>query len=147
MSLIEQIKKDQVQARISRDAEKASLLTTLIGEAEMIGKNAGNRQSTDAEVITVVKKFINNMRETLSYAGKIDVETGNRIVREIAVLDQYLPTQMTEDQIKATLESMVATLPDRSPRQMGVLMKQLKEQHEGLYDGALASKIAKTLLG
>lgn len=147
MSLIEQIKKDQVQARIARDAEKASLLTTLIGEAEMIGKNAGNRQSTDAEVITVVKKFINNMRETLSYAVKIDVETGNRIVREIAVLDQYLPTQMTEDQIKAILESMVATLPDRSPRQMGVLMKQLKEHHEGLYDGALASKIAKTLLG
>jgi hypothetical protein len=60
MSLIQTIKADQVQARKARSAS-ASILTTLIGEAEMIGKNAGDRESTDEEVIAIIKKFIKNL--------------------------------------------------------------------------------------
>ena len=51
--LIENLKEDQLIARKNRDQIKATLLTTLIGEAEMVGKNTGNRSPFDEEVVSV----------------------------------------------------------------------------------------------
>lgn len=64
MTLIQQIKDKQIAARKSGDS-LASLYTTLLGEASIIGKNAGNRETTDVEVVAVVKKFIKNIDETV----------------------------------------------------------------------------------
>jgi len=61
MTLMEQIKTAQVTAR-KTGAQEASLLTTLLGEAAMVGKNA-NRETTDQEVVAVVKKFVKNIDE------------------------------------------------------------------------------------
>ena len=65
MTLIEQIKAAQLTARKNRDAAAAASLTTLIGEAEMIGKNA-NRVVHDLEVVGILKKFIDNIDFTTS---------------------------------------------------------------------------------
>ena len=70
MTILESVKKAQLQARKEKRAVDASTLTTLIGEAEMIGKNDGNRASTDAEVVTVIKKFVKNIDETLTILSK-----------------------------------------------------------------------------
>jgi hypothetical protein len=58
---MEQIKAKQIAARKSGSAD-AGLLTTLLGEAAMVGKNAG-RETTDQEVVAVVKKFVKNIDE------------------------------------------------------------------------------------
>ena len=47
MSLLAQLKKDSLLARKAADGVRATLLSTLIAEAEMVGKNAGNRESRD----------------------------------------------------------------------------------------------------
>ena len=49
--LINQIKSDALEARKARQTNTATLLTTLYSEASMVGKNDGNRESTDAEVL------------------------------------------------------------------------------------------------
>ena len=64
MSLIEKIRVDQLASRKAAfnypatNKLQADLLTTLLGEEVMVGKNAGSRETTDAEVIAIVKKFI-----------------------------------------------------------------------------------------
>ena len=58
MSLIAQIKSAQLQLRKDRATVHAAALSTLIGEAETIGKDAGNREVTDAELTALLKKFI-----------------------------------------------------------------------------------------
>ena len=72
MSLIQTIKTAQVAARKARDPS-ASLLTTLIGEAEMVGKNAG-REVTDQEVVATIKKFIKGIDETLKAVASTGVD-------------------------------------------------------------------------
>ena len=57
MSKLQEIKAAQLTARKERNTFKASLLTTLIGEAEMVGKSAGNRPSTDEEVLQVLNMY------------------------------------------------------------------------------------------
>ena len=131
MSLMEQIKTRQIAARKAGDPQ-ASLLTTLLGESAMVGKNAG-RETTDAEVVAVVKKFIKNVDETITaLTSRNQLATEFMVEREI--LEQFLPQQLTE----STLFAVAKTQPD-----MPTFMKHLKENFAGQYDGKLASMIAK----
>lgn len=135
MTLIQRIKRDQVEARMNRDTIRANLLTTLIGEAEMVGKNAGNRESTDSEVAAVIKKFVKNAQETLT---ALQARGGfNEVVAvEISILESYLPKQLTESDLRGIAgNSGCAGMPD--------FMKYLKDNYAGQYDGKLASTVAR----
>jgi uncharacterized protein YqeY len=128
---MEQIKTEQIAARKAGDS-RASLLTTLLGEAAMVGKNAG-RETTDQEVVAVVKKFIKNIDETiaaLQARNQLYVE----FVVEREVLEKYLPMQLSE----AALREVA-----RCQKDMPSFMKHLKENFAGQYDGKLASTVAK----
>lgn len=131
MSLLQQIKKDQLQARKSKEALKVKLLTTLLAEAAKPGLDDGKRESTDAEVIGVIKKFIKNANETLKHCEDQEV------VFELSILETYLPQQLDED----SLRSIIAANDDLT--NVGQIMKFLKDNYNGLYDGKLASTIAK----
>ena len=136
MTLIAQIKEKQINARKSGNKE-ASLLTTLLGEASAVGKNAGNRETTDAEVVAVVKKFIKNIDETISALSSRNQDP-SAFVAEKKVLEEFLPKQLSEDELKKIAASR-SGMPD--------FMKYLKEQFNGQYDGKLASSVAKTVFG
>lgn len=133
MTLMEQIKAKQIQARKSGSIE-ASLLTTLLGEAAMVGKNAG-RETNDAEVVAVVKKFVKNIDETVTALTSRGQDAAT-FVAERTVLEQFLPIQLSEN---ALIE--VAKCQPNMP----AFMKHLKENFAGKYDGKLASTVAKAV--
>lgn len=138
MTLLTQIKSDQLAARKARNLEKSSLLTTLIGEASMIGKNDGNRDSTDAEVIGVIRKFLKGVKENLDIVGDHNTAVCDILNAEEEILSSYLPKQMTEEQIKAALEGQA--------KNKGLLMKYLKDNFAGQYDGKLAAQVVDEFL-
>jgi uncharacterized protein YqeY len=133
MTLMEQIKTAQVTAR-KTGAQEASLLTTLLGEAAMVGKNA-NRETTDQEVVAVVKKFVKNIDETITALTSRN-QDASAFLMERGVLEQYLPLQLTE----LALQHIA-----KGQESMPAFMKFLKENHAGQYDGKLASTVAKTV--
>ena len=145
MSLLSEIKKDQLQARKNKNTDDATLLTTLIGEAAMIGKNDGNRETTDNEVVAVIKKFIKNNNELIAVVNP-ETYGFTRAIAENDFLTQYLPSQMTEEEIRAAVQSHMFTVDEVSPKIMGVIMKWLKDNYAGQYDGKMASKIVGELL-
>jgi hypothetical protein len=149
MTLIETIKKAQIQARKEKNEISASTLTTLIGEAEMIGKNDGNRQSTDAEVTAVIKKFIKNIDETvtvLEKAAQPDVARLEKLAKEKVILTAFMPKQLTELELRDIVGSILITFEEKNPKLMGKVLGILKEKYAGQYDGALSSKIVKEML-
>ena len=131
--LMEQIKAKQIAARKSGSAD-ASLLTTLLGEAAMVGKNAG-RETTDAEVVAVVKKFVKNIDETINALTMYNKDA-TAFLNERGVLEQFLPLQLTE----LALQHIA-----KGQESMPAFMKFLKENHAGQYDGKLASTVAKSI--
>jgi uncharacterized protein YqeY len=133
MTLMEQIKTLQVTARKTGDST-ASLLTTLLGEAAMVGKNAG-RETTDAEVVAVAKKFIKNIDETVTALNSHNKDA-SVFLAERKVLEQFLPQQLSED----ALREIALRHTD-----MPAFMKHLKENYAGQYDGKAASAIAKSV--
>ena len=134
MTLMEQIKTKQITARKAGLTE-ASLLTTLLGEAAVIGKNAGNRETTDSEVVAVVKKFVKNIDETINALTMYNKDA-TAFLNERGVLEQFLPMQLSE---AALIE--VAKCQSSMP----AFMKHLKENFAGKYDGKLASTVAKSV--
>jgi uncharacterized protein YqeY len=136
MTLMNKIKTNQITARKAGALKEreASLLTTLLGEAAMIGKNA-NRETTDQEVVAVVKKFIKNIDETVSALTSRD-QDASAFLMERTILEQYLPMQLSE----AALREVAACQTD-----MPAFMKHLKENYTGQYDGKLASVVARSV--
>jgi uncharacterized protein YqeY len=132
--LIEQIKTQQLAARKSGNSHAAAL-TTLLSEASMIGKNDGNRLTTDGEVVAVVKKFIKNLDETiLAIESRGGLATPQ--IAERAFLSTFLPQQLTEADLREIAE-VYSSLP--------AFMKRLKDSYPGQYDGKLASTVGKSV--
>ena len=135
--MLTRIKEDQIKARKGRDRVASSLLTTLLGESQMPGKNAGNRDSTDTEVILVIKKFIKNAKEMLKLSQP-GTEQEKITLIELDILEEYLPSQLSENELRDEINRIIIELIEPN---MGQVMKSLKDTHNGNYDGRLASGI------
>lgn len=68
--------------------------------------------------------------------------------REIlsAYIEKFQPKQLTTEELTDIISGIVATLQEKSPKQMGVVMKTLKDSYDGMYQGNEASKIVKAVL-
>lgn len=139
MLLIKRIQQDQIAARKDRNTAAATTLTTLLGEASIVGKNDGNRESTDAEVQAVITKFIKNNKEMIALGVKEAVD-------ENELLSIYIPEQMSTDELEHIIADIIGAHSLTSPKDMGVIMKELKQNKAGLFDGKTASIIAKEQL-
>lgn len=145
MTLIQEIKNANLAARKAKLAAVVGVLTPLIGEAEMVGKNAC-REVTDAEVVQMIKKFIKNLDETI----RLTSERGNhttaaRLHDEKTTLEQFLPKQLTEEQLQRVLGSIKVEI-DAGPKDMGKVLALLKTRFDGQYDGKTAATIVKSIL-
>jgi len=149
MTILQNLKSAQLKARKDRDTITASLLTTLIGDAVMVGKNNGNRDSTDIEVIDTIKKFINNAQLTADALGPSskNLDAYTAALNEINILREFLPKQLTEDEIHSIVENIITEIKATSIKDMGKVMKIIKETHAGTYDGTMVSNLVKQILG
>lgn len=140
MSLLAKIKRDQIDARKIGEKVRATILTTLYSEAANVGLNDGKRESTDQEVIAVIKKFANNLRESIAARPSQDLET------ELIIIENYLPAQLSEEELTTVIERYIGMIDNPDQKDMGKVMGQLKANHGGLFDGKVASQITKRLL-
>lgn len=146
MSLINKIKADQLQARKNKNAVLKSLLTTLLGEAQAVGKNDGNRESTDAEVIATIKSFLKKVNETLDAIAVNGGDATNTLIEQYA-LKSYLPKQLSEDELTLIVTSHIDShVEDASMKSMGIVMNHLKTVYDGQYDGKMASTVVRKVL-
>lgn len=144
-TLIEKLRQDSLAARKARDTVKGTFLVTLLAEAAKVGKDDGNRESSDAEVTAVIKKFIKNTEETLRAVG------ANTLARaqpeaELAILQAYLPKQASQQDIEQAIQEALVGLAEKSPKQMGVVMGKLQAKFNGNFDKGLASQLVKAAL-
>lgn len=154
MSLLATIQSDALAARKARDTLKATLLVTLHAEAARVGKDDGNRESTDAEVEAVIRKFIKNNDDTIKalwIPEKIDrdelrVARRDSLMCEQALLAGYLPKQATAAEVQAVVAELVSQLPEKTPKQMGAVMAGLNAKFGNNFDKASASQLVKQAL-
>jgi uncharacterized protein YqeY len=144
--MFNQLKKDYLESRKSKNTVKSNLLSTMIGEAQNIGKNAGNREPNNDEVLGVVKKFLKSVDESIMMLEKIGRDNSKE-KEEKLILEGYQPKQLAEAQLKKAIDEIVAAMDDKSVKMMGQVMNQLKEKYPNQFDGKMASALVKQALG
>ncbi len=144
--LLNQIKADQLTARKTKQSLKTSLLTTLLGELETDSKAKKSTEITDEKVIAKIKKFCKSLYEVVEVTSIEDKRNSMALI-ELQILESYLPKQFTEEELKvAVANCIVSAGVETSPKNMGIVMKELKSHYDGQYDGKMASQIVKQLL-
>lgn len=156
MTILSSIKAASLQARKDKNQAKAALLSTLISDVTMVGKNDGNRDVTEGEVISIIKKYIVNATETVNRIKAFNASKANlaftgyeehqKCLSEIEVLTSFLPSQLTVEQLEKAVESVIASIENATPKDMGKVMKALKSLHDGQYDARIASELIKAKL-
>jgi uncharacterized protein len=97
------------------------------------------------ECLQVVQREVKKRLEAIQFeeqAGRAEQKA--KLQAEIAVLENFLPKQLSSEE----LEKIIVTLKESSPGlALNVVMKHLKDNYAGQYDGKSASEIAKRVVG
>lgn len=140
--ILDKIKSDQIEARKGQNTKKAVLLSTLISEIEMIGKNA-RREISNNDSITCLNKFKKGVVDTLELLKKGAIsypERRTELELELNLYNSYLPKSLTEAELESIILKMVS-----DGLNMKDIMSKLKLEYAGQYDGKLASELVKRL--
>ncbi len=141
MLMVEKIKFDADLAKRNSDAIKSIFLITLLAEVQRIGFDDGKRKTTDSEALEVVKKFVKNANEIINIAPNTD--NAKKAEQEIVWLKEYMPVMLSESELRNVIVSFIKNNPECKINQ---IMAYLKSDHANLYDGKLASTLAKEMI-
>jgi uncharacterized protein YqeY len=101
----------------------------------------------DAEVPAVLQKMIKQRRESLAIYEKAGRrEQAEQEAAEIAVIEEFLPKQMSETEARDAVASAIKDAGAAGPKEMGKVMALLKERYAGRMDFAKASGLVRELL-
>lgn len=139
--LLTRIKKEQLIARKEKDSVRATLLTTLIGEASP----SGNDTVTDKEVMAVVEKFYNNLHDNRKIYVERNADTG-QVDAEMAILLEFLPKRLSEAEIKAIANEVIQSNGIESMKGIGQVMGHFAKNYKGQYNGKDVQEIVKSIL-
>lgn len=128
MTLYEEVKKNRLAA-MKAGSMVQSILTVFLGEIERL---KGKEEITDQKIVAIAKKLIASNKEVLVVTQ--DPAMQKLMDMEIGVLSQYLPQQLTEEQIAGIIASNDLT-------SIKEVMAFMKANYAGLYDGKLVSSI------
>jgi uncharacterized protein YqeY len=147
-SLKATIQHDLTTAMRERDQVRAGTLRmvlTAITTEEVAGKES--RELTDDDVLTVVAKEAKKRKEAATaYADASRPELADRELAELAILDTYLPAQLSDAELETIVAEAIATTGASSMAQMGQVMKAAQGAVAGRADGGRVAAVVKTAL-
>jgi uncharacterized protein YqeY len=149
MGLKEKLQSDLTDAIRSRAEVKSGtirMLLAAITNEEVSGKSA--RVLNDAEIITVLSREAKKRREAVeAYVAAKRTDLADKEKAEGDVIAQYLPAQLSEEDIKKMIADAIAETGAAGPTGMGLVMKVLSPKIAGKADGGVVSGLVKAALG
>ena len=150
MSLKNQIEEKLNQALKAKDKNTyptLRLVVSAIKDAEIAGRTKGQKEISDSDITTILKKMIkqrNESCEVYKKAGRNELLENE--TNEIEVINAFLPKQLSEDETKKICADVVKSVGASSMKDMGKVMGALKSKHSDTLDFSKVSSIIKELL-
>ena len=138
MTLKEKISADFMDAYKAKDMEKKNFLGVLKGAIQT--QEGKNIESTDENVLKVIKSLEKGVNETIESLKKDSLDTSLQ-EKELSYLKPYLPTLMSEDEIRALVKEIMTRVPAKN---IGLLMGTFNKENQGkAFDNKMVSNIIK----
>ena len=147
MSKIEEVRAQMVAAMKNKDKERKETLSMLL--AALKNKAIDRRADlTEAEENEVIKKEIKQTQETMDLAPADREDIKEECAKRLAVLKEFAPEEMSEEQIRAEINEVLKNLGITEPtgKDKGKIMKELMPRVKGRADGALVNRLVGELL-
>lgn len=136
--MFETLKAKSLAARKAKDKPTLMVLSTLIGNLQANAKMVdGVKVVTDDAAVSMIRYNLKGLNEMIKHAPDDE-----EVKFEIDLLQSLLPKQLTEDELRAAIAQII----EGGAMNMGMVMKELKAQYTGLYDGRTASSMVKAAL-
>ncbi len=147
MSLSERLNEDMKQAMKSQDKFKLSVIRMV--RASIKNLEIDQRKTLDDnEVLDILSREIKQRKDSLQEfekkAGRQDL--AEPLKQEIAIIAEYLPQQLTEDEIKAVVQETIQEVGATSKADMGKVMAALMPKVKGRADGKIVNQFVTQLL-
>ena len=146
MQLLERLTAEMKEAMKSRDALRLSTIRMVLSSV----KNRGielRRELSDAEVTEIIVTLCKQRRESIRLfkeAARQDLV--DKEEAELALLLEFLPQQLTRDELESLVDRIIAEVSATSGKDMGRVMKALQPVVSGRADGKMVSEVVKEKL-
>jgi len=146
MTLREQINEDMKTAMKARNAEKLAAIRLL--QAALKQKEVDERiEITDDIVLAVIEKMLKQRKDSIEqYTAGKRLDLVAREEFEVGILSAYMPAQLSEDEVRAILDCVIAETEATTAKDMGKVMNALRAKVAGRADMGKLSAIVKARL-
>lgn len=146
MTLLEKLNSDMITHMKNKDSFSLGVIRMVKGaiQLEKINKK---RDLVDEEVIAVISKQIKMRKDSIeefSKAGRSDLVEQNQ--KEISILNQYMPEQLSDEEVSSIIDGAFAKINPTSQKDMGLIMKEISPKLKGRADMSKVNAIIKEKL-
>ena len=147
MSSLKQRINDDIKSAM-RSHEKERLVTLRMITAAIKQKEVDERiELNDSQVLAIIDKLIRQHKDSIEQyesAGRTDLVDKEKA--KLAIVRNYLPQQLSEDEVRKLVQAAIASTAAESMKDMGKVMGLLKPELQGRTDMTLVSNMVKSLL-
>ena len=134
-----------------KDAPTVSTLRLIMAalkDRDIAARGKGNKDGIpEEEILGLLQSMIKQRRDSIAlYEKGGRMELAQQEAEEIAIIEEYLPQQMSDDDIAAAIDAVIEDAGAATLKDMGKVMAGLKEKHAGSMDFSMASAMVKERL-
>ncbi len=140
--------KDALRNKDERTLATTRMIIAKMKDLDIAARPKGNMEGiNDGEIASMLQGMIKQRRESIALyqQGKRD-DLVKQESEEIAVIERFLPKQMSEEEMKAAIAKTIAAVGASSIKDMGKVMGELKKTYAGQMDFAMAGAMVKSQL-
>jgi len=150
MEIVDKIDKSLTDALKNKDQDRTLTLRSIISQKkqkEIEKRTQDKKNITDDDMILILNKMVKQRRESIELykqGGRQDLV--DKETKELKIIQEYLPEQLSEEEIKKICEQAINNLKASSLKDMGKVMGIIKSKYKGSVDLSIAGKILKDKL-
>lgn len=148
MALEQQIQEDIKVAMKTKDAVALAATRAIKGEILLFKTSeGGTKDVTDGDILKMIQKLVKQRKEAAEQFVAADrQELADNELAEAAVMEKYLPKQLSEAEVEEKVKEIIAQVGASSIKDMGKVMGVANKALAGLSDGRTISTVVKRLL-
>ena len=140
------LKSDMKDAMRARESERLTTIRMLLAALKNKQIDA-RRELNEEDIVTVLATEAKKRREAAeSFRGGDRLELAEKEEAELVVIESYLPQQLSEDEVNAIIDELIASTGAESKRDMGKVMGPLMGRIKGQFDGGRAKDLVMAKL-
>ncbi|WP_269412159.1 GatB/YqeY domain-containing protein [Lentibacillus daqui] len=148
MSLIEQLNQDLKQTMKQKDKEKLSVIRMIKASLQNESIKLSKDQLSEDEELTILSRELKQRKDSLQEfksAGRDDLV--GKLETEIEMIQEYMPKQLSDDELEAIVQSTIQEVNATSKKDMGKVMSAIMPKVKGKADGAKVNQLVQKHLG